>query len=90
MEDRLAFLLVPLFHLRDPYKRRGFPLQIMRRESDSMEKVHEVYVSLKKGGYAFEIFQVTESIVPGYLYQVGINELPRHRDDVSLSPDYVF
>jgi len=87
MEDELASLLVSLFHLRDPYKRGRFSLQIMLRENDSMEKVHEAYVSLKKGGYAFEICQVTESIVPEYLYQVGIDDVPRHRDDVSWDKD---
>ena len=87
MEDELASLLVSLFHLRDPYKRGRFSLQIMLRENDSMEKVHEVYVSLKKDGYAFEICQVTESIVPEYLYQVGIDDVPRHREDVSWDKD---
>lgn len=57
MENKLASLLVSLFHLCDPYKRGRFSLQIMRRENDSMEKVHEACVSLKKDGYAFEICQ---------------------------------
>lgn len=87
MEDELASLLVSLFHLRDPYKRGRFSLQIMLRENDSMEKVHETYISMKKDGYAFEICQVTESIVPEYLYQVGIDDVPRHRDDVSRDKD---
>ena len=30
---------------------------------------------------------MTESIVPEYLYQVGIDDVPRHRDDVSRDKD---
>jgi len=52
-----------------------------------MEKVHDAYISLKKDGYAFEICLVTESIVSWYVYQVGINEVPQHKDDVFSSSD---
>ena len=56
LEDKVISHLTPLFHLRDPHKTRQFSLHIVHYNTTVSKGMHEAYTSLKKDGYAFEIW----------------------------------
>lgn len=56
MEDKIASHMVPLFHFRDPHKRRQFSLHIVQYDKTVSKGMCEAYFSLKKDGYAFKIW----------------------------------
>ena len=55
VESKIAPYLVPLFHLRDPYKTRQFTLRIRHYGKTLAKELHEACVSLRKEGYALKI-----------------------------------
>ena len=55
VESKIAPYLLPLFHLRDPYKTRQFTLRIRHYGKTLAKELHEACVSLRKEGYALKI-----------------------------------
>jgi len=71
MEDKIASHIVPLFHLRDPHKTRQFSLHIVHHNTTVSKEMHEAYTSLKKDGYAFEIWYRKWSAQGSHIRLIG-------------------
>ena len=56
LEGGIASHVLPLFRLRDPHKTKQFSLRVVQDNKTVSKRMHKVYASLKKDGYAFKVW----------------------------------